>query len=54
VADEPDQEQQPTQRTPKGLKIPVPTREDVMAAIRKVSEPTDETTTAEHGVLPDT
>jgi hypothetical protein len=40
MADEPDQEQQPkTQRTPKGLEIPVPTRKDVMAALRKVSEP---------------
>lgn len=39
MADEPDQEQEPTQRTPKGLEIPLPKREDVMDAIRKVAKP---------------
>ncbi len=33
------QDKRPTQRTPKGLEIPIPTRGEVMAAIRKVSEP---------------
>jgi hypothetical protein len=39
MADEPDQQPKPTQRTPKGLEIPVPTRKDVMDAIRKVAKP---------------
>lgn len=38
--DEPDKEPVPTERLPKtGLRVPVPRREDVMAAIAKVSEP---------------
>jgi hypothetical protein len=38
--DKPDQKQQPTERLPKtGLRVPVPTRKDVMAAIAKVSRP---------------
>jgi hypothetical protein len=37
---EPDQEQERTERLPKtGLRVPVPKREDVMAAIAKVSRP---------------
>lgn len=40
MADKPDQQdQRPTQRTPKGLEIPVPTRKNVMDAIRKVAKP---------------
>ena len=43
MPDEPDQEQEPTERLPKtGLRVPVPKREDVLAAIRKVSEPDEE------------
>ena len=30
---------EPTQKTPKGLEIPVPKREDVMGAIEKVAGP---------------
>jgi hypothetical protein len=30
---------QPTQRTPKGLEIPVPKRKDVMDAFRKIVKP---------------
>ena len=38
--DEPDEKQQPTEKLPKtGLEVPIPTRKDVMDAIRKVSEP---------------
>jgi hypothetical protein len=38
--DEPDQEPKPTERLPKtGLEVPIPTRKDVMDAIRKVSKP---------------
>jgi hypothetical protein len=29
-------EQEPTQRTPKGLEIPVPKRKDVMDAFRRI------------------
>jgi hypothetical protein len=39
MADKPDQEQEPTQRTPKGLKIPLPKRERVMRDFRKVFKP---------------
>ena len=35
MADKP-QEPQPTQRTPKGLEIPVPKRRDLMNAFRKI------------------
>lgn len=31
--------QEPTQRTPKGLEIPVPKRRDVMDALRKLIQP---------------
>ncbi|HJQ49979.1 MAG TPA: hypothetical protein VJ838_05655 [Gaiellaceae bacterium] len=31
-----DKEQDPTQRTPKGLEIPVPKRKEVMDAFRKI------------------
>jgi hypothetical protein len=41
MADKPHQEPEPTQRTPKGLEIPIPRRKDVMDAIRKVSKPSD-------------
>jgi hypothetical protein len=36
VADKP---QEPTQKTPKGLEIPVPTRESIFSALRKVIKP---------------
>lgn len=40
MADEPDQEREPTEKLPKtGLRVPVPTRKDVMDAIRKVAKP---------------
>jgi hypothetical protein len=40
MPDESDQEQEPTERLPKtGVRVPVPRREDVMDALRKVSEP---------------
>ena len=31
--------QEPTQKTPKGLEIPVPKRKDVMDALRKLVQP---------------
>jgi hypothetical protein len=31
-----DKPQEPTQKTPKGLEIPVPKRKDVMDAFRKI------------------
>jgi hypothetical protein len=38
--DERDQEQEPTERLPRtGLRVPIPKRKDVMAALRKASEP---------------
>jgi hypothetical protein len=37
MADE--QPEQPTERTPKGLEVPVPPREDFFANLRKVAEP---------------
>jgi hypothetical protein len=40
MADEPDQEPEPTERLPRtGLRVPIPKRKDVMDALRKVSEP---------------
>jgi hypothetical protein len=40
MPDEPNQEQEPTERLPKtGLRVPVPKRADVMAAIAKVCRP---------------
>jgi hypothetical protein len=40
MPDKPDHAQEPTERLPKtGLRVPVPKRADVMAAIRKVSQP---------------
>jgi hypothetical protein len=30
---------EPTQKTPKGLEIPVPKRKDVMGALRKLVQP---------------
>ncbi len=40
MADKPDPQPEPTETLPKtGLRVPVPKREDVMAAIRKVSRP---------------
>jgi hypothetical protein len=30
---------EPTQRTPKGLEIPVPTRESIFAAFKKIVQP---------------
>jgi hypothetical protein len=35
----PDKPQEPTQKTPKGLEIPVPKRKDVMDALRKLVQP---------------
>ncbi len=32
-------EKEPTQRTEKGLEIPIPTREDFMKNLRKVAKP---------------
>jgi hypothetical protein len=37
MADE--QREQPTERTPEGLEVPVPPREDFFANLRKVAEP---------------
>ena len=34
-----DKPQEPTQRTPKGLEIPVPKRKDIMDAFRKIAAP---------------
>lgn len=34
-----DKQQEPTERTPKGLEVPVPPREDFFASLRKVAEP---------------
>jgi hypothetical protein len=34
-----DKRQEPKQRTPKGLEIPVPKRRDVMDLIEKVAKP---------------
>jgi hypothetical protein len=42
MADEPDQQPEPTQKTPAGLEIPVPKREDVRAFFRKVFRSSDE------------
>jgi hypothetical protein len=36
VADKP---QEPKQKTPKGLEIPVPKRKDVMDALKKIAKP---------------
>lgn len=38
--DQRDQDQEPTERLPRtGLRVPVPTRKNVMDAIRKVARP---------------
>lgn len=43
MADERDQEPEPTERLPRtGLRVPVPKRKDVMDALRKVSEPDED------------
>ena len=34
-----DKPQEPTQKTPKGLEIPVPKRKDLMDAFRKIAGP---------------
>jgi len=34
-----DKPQEPTQKTPKGLEIPVPTRESIFSTLRKVIKP---------------
>ena len=34
-----DKPQEPKQKTPKGLEIPLPTRESILAALRKVAKP---------------
>jgi hypothetical protein len=40
MTDEPDQQPEPTEKLPKtGLRVPVPTRKDVMDAIRKAAKP---------------
>jgi hypothetical protein len=35
----PDQPQEQTEQTPKGLTVPVPKREDFFANLKKVAEP---------------
>jgi hypothetical protein len=35
----PEEASEPTQQTPKGHKIPVPTREQVLRDLRKVAKP---------------
>lgn len=37
---DPGKHEQPTQKTPKGLEIPVPKRRDLMDAFRKIIQPT--------------
>ncbi len=37
--DEPDRADEPTQQTPTGYTIPVPSREDVEDALRRVAQP---------------
>jgi hypothetical protein len=37
-----DSREQPTQETPKGHKIPVPTREQVLRDLKKVAKPPSE------------
>jgi hypothetical protein len=34
-----DKPQEPKQKTPKGLEIPVPTRESIFAAFKKIAKP---------------
>ncbi len=34
-----DKPQEPKQKTPKGLEIPIPKRKDVMAALKKIAKP---------------
>jgi hypothetical protein len=34
-----DKQDQPVQKTPRGLEIPVPKRKDVMSALRKLVQP---------------
>jgi hypothetical protein len=34
-----DKPQEPTQKTPKGLEIPVPSRDSIFAALRKIAKP---------------
>jgi hypothetical protein len=38
-----EKDQEPMQRTPKGLEIPVPKRRDVMNALRKLVQPSKKT-----------
>jgi hypothetical protein len=35
-----DKSQEPKQKTPKGLEIPVPKRSEIMAAFKKIVRPT--------------
>jgi hypothetical protein len=43
MADEPDQQPESTEKLPKtGLRVPVPTRKDVMDALRKVAKPDED------------
>jgi hypothetical protein len=35
----PDKPQEPTQKTPKGLEIPIPSRESIFSALRKIAKP---------------
>jgi hypothetical protein len=37
--EKPVQEPAPTQKTPKGLEIPVPTRESLFSAFKKIVQP---------------
>jgi hypothetical protein len=34
-----DKPQEPTQKTPKGLEIPVPSRESIFTALKKLAKP---------------
>jgi hypothetical protein len=34
-----DKPQEPKQKTPKGLEIPLPSRESIFAALRKIAKP---------------
>ena len=37
--EQPPAEPEPTQKTPKGLEVPVPKRKDVMDALKKLVQP---------------
>ena len=37
----PQQRKSPTQKTPKGYEIPIPTKEEVFRVLKKAAEPTE-------------